>query len=166
MLGVDPSALAHMLLLSTFIGALLAIFLEILRFLFSLFESSSRTSEEGILHSSFLGSMCLAIRDIIFFSVCGVIFSVFIYYSNDGKVRFMAVAGVLFGFFAFYVSVSRVLRVVLEFIRKCLHKICLVLIYPFSCLFVFIFNHFKIFISRLRIRNNLKSVKTNDVGLY
>lgn len=152
--NIAPAEFAKMLLMAVVFGALLAIFLEVLRFIFGVFnpqllDNSSCCGAPGYI--------CLIVRDIIFFCVAGVAFSVFVYYTNNGNVRFMAVVGVLIGFLVCYSSIGRLLRVVFKFLIKIFHKFLYAVLYPLKRLSVFIINRTKIFVIRVCSKNKLKT---------
>ena len=77
--------------------------------------------------------------DIIYFTVCGSIFSIFIYYTNDGIFRFGALAAVLCGFFAYYTTLGRLVIAFAEIIcifLKIITKIFLFAIaFPFKIMY-------------------------------
>ncbi len=140
----------------------MSIFLEVLRLIFGLFipqlmETSSCCSTAGYI--------CLIARDIIFFCVAGVAFSIFVYYTNNGNVRFMAVAGVLVGFFVCYSSVGRLLRIIFKFFIKIFHKFLYAVLYPLKRLCFFAIEHAKAFITKLFGRNKLK-IKLKAAGSH
>ena len=55
-------------------------------------------------------AVALFFRDILFFTVSGVVFAVFVYCTNNGRLRFAAVAGLLTGFFISYATLGRLVR--------------------------------------------------------
>ena len=65
-------------------------------------------NKQGKLKKGFLMTAIIS-GDIIYFTACGLIFSVFIYYTNDGIFRFGALAAVLGGFFAYYLTFGRLI---------------------------------------------------------
>lgn len=65
-------------------------------------------NKQGKLKKGFLMTAIIS-GDIIYFTVCGLIFSVFIYYTNDGIFRFGAFAAVFGGFFAYYLTFGRLI---------------------------------------------------------
>ena len=77
--------------------------------------------------------------DIIYFTVCGLIFSVFIYYTNDGIFRFGALVAVFCGFFAYYMAFGRLVIAFAEIIcifLKIITKIFLFAIaFPFKIMY-------------------------------
>lgn len=150
---IAPAAFANMLLLSAIFGALLAIFLEVLRLIFGLFIPQLMDSASCC---STIGYICLIVRDIIFFCVFGVAFSVFVYYTNNGNVRFMAVVGVLIGFLVCYLSIGRLIRAVFTFLIKIFHKFLHAVLCPLKRVSFFIIDRAKIFTTKFLVRNKLK----------
>ncbi len=77
--------------------------------------------------------------DIIYFTVCSLIFTVFIYYTNDGIFRFGALASVFCGFFAYYMTFGRLVIAFAEIIcifLKIITKIFLFAIaFPFKIMY-------------------------------
>lgn len=54
--------------------------------------------------------------DLIYFTICGLIFAIFIYYANDGIFRIGALMAVGGGFFAYYITVGRLIIAFAEII--------------------------------------------------
>ncbi len=77
--------------------------------------------------------------DILFFTVCGLIFAVFIYYTNDGIFRLQALVAVFIGFFAYYMTFGRFVIASAEIIcifLKIITKIFLFAIaFPFKIMY-------------------------------
>lgn len=130
---VDPAALARMSLYSVLFGAGLALFLECLRIICGLIDPTTPLSDTS--GASVGIKILLAVRDIVFFTVGGIAFSVFVYATNNGKVRFIAVAGMIIGFFAFYFTVGKLLRRVTAVIVVYIYKCIFLLLRPFRIVF-------------------------------
>lgn len=131
MLGIDISAFVRMILLSLLLGACLGFLHEVLRFIFVFFFPRT---DEGQGRTSLFVGIIVAVRDVIFFSVCGVAFAVFVYYTNNGNIRLFAVLGTLFGFFAFYFTVGRLARKFFGILIHIIHKLILFFTFPIRCL--------------------------------
>ena len=127
MIGIDFSAFVRMILLSLLLGTCLGGVLEIIRFVFSL--CFHKTVDDLNLSSWFIRCV-VAARDIVFFFVSGIAFSVLVYYTNNGNVRLFAILGTIAGFLAFYFTIGRCVRMVLELFVRFLHKLVWVLVCP------------------------------------
>lgn len=128
----DPAAIARMSAMSLLLGVLLELFLEVLRLAGGFISPKTLARHgktEGI--ASFIW---LLIRDIVFFTVSGAVFSVFVYYSNNGNVRLTAVIGTLAGFLLCYFTLGRLLRRVSELIIRTLYRLIYILTYPLRLL--------------------------------
>lgn len=134
---LDPWALARMTWLAVLFGVGLSLFLEVLRFVWCLFgtEEGGTAPEKSGSKSGIGGIVALFFRDVLFFVVAGVAFSVFVYCTNDGRVRFTAVSGALLGFFIGYATVGRILRSVNGAICRVVHGVAGVIVFPARWLF-------------------------------
>lgn len=106
---LDPWALARMTCLSVVLGVALSVFLELMRFVWSLFGVGVDSRSRGRGRAAAQG-IALFFRDVIFFTVAGVSFSVLVYSTNNGRVRLSAVLGVLAGLWLGYLTVGRLMR--------------------------------------------------------
>ncbi len=83
--------------------------------------------------------VAVMLGDILYFILCGLIFAVFIYYTNDGIFRFGALAAVLVGFLAYYMTFGRLIIAFAEIIcifLKIITKIFLFAIaFPFKIMY-------------------------------
>ena len=52
-------------------------------------------------------SLLMGITDLIYFALCGIIMSIFVYFVNSGNVRWYIFLGAGVGFFLYYVTVGR-----------------------------------------------------------
>ena len=129
-MNIDQYALALMALESLLLGAFLEIIFELLRFVCGIFMPRllRDTSEKN---NDIVAIICISVRDFVFLSFGGVAFSVFVYYTNDGNIRFIAVMGTLIGFAACYITVGRIVRRCTAFILNVFYKLINVLLYPF-----------------------------------
>lgn len=124
---IDPIAFAKMIAWAFCLGAMLELFMELLRFLGTIFVPRLKDTSSG---SGTLDTIILAVRDIIFFFVCGIAFSIFIYWTNYGRIRMMAVIGVIAGFAAVYFTVGRLVRKALFHIVNIIHISIRAVFYP------------------------------------
>ena len=129
-MNIDQYALAKMALASLFLGVFLELVFELLRFVGGIFmprllRDTSEKNDDAV------AVIWFSVRDFVFLSFCGVAFSVFIYYTNDGNVRFAAVIGTIMGFVAFYFTVGRLIRRCTVIILNVIYKLINVLLYPF-----------------------------------
>lgn len=123
---------------------------------------------QGKLKKGFL-TTAVIFGDIIYFTVCGAIFTVFIYYTNDGIFRFSALAAVFFGFFAYYMTFGRLVIAFAEIIcifLKIITKIFLFAIaFPFKIMYnilVKLYNRlFGIPLMRFLLKIRRKSTERN-----
>lgn len=127
MIGIDFSAFVRMILLSLLLGACLGGVLEIIRFVFGICLPKT---DGDVSQSSWLIQCAVAARDVIFFFISGIAFSVFVYYTNCGNVRFFAVLGTIAGFGVFYFTVGRFVRRALGFLINIMHKLTCAFVYP------------------------------------
>ena len=130
-MNIDQYALAQMTLASLLLGAFLELVFELLRFTGGIFMprllcDSSEKNDDAVAVIWFF------VRDFVFLSFCGIAFSVFIYYTNDGNVRFAAIMGTLMGFAACYFTVGRLIRKCAVFILNVFYKLLSILLYPFK----------------------------------
>lgn len=83
--------------------------------------------------------VAVVLGDVLFFSVCGLMFAVFIYYTNDGIFRFSALVAVFIGFFTYYITIGRLVIAFAEIIcifLKIITKIFLFAIaFPFKIMY-------------------------------
>ncbi len=122
--------------------------------------------------SGFL-NVAIIFGDILFFTVCGLIFAIFIYYANDGIFRFQALASIFVGFFAYYMTFGRLVIAFAEIIcifLKIITKIFLFAIaFPFKIMYnilVKLYNRlFAITFARilLKIRHRSTERKMNAI---
>ena len=129
-MNIDQYALAQMALASLLLGAFLELVFELLRFAGGIFMprllcDTNENNDDAV------AVIWFSVRDFVFLSFCGVAFSVFIYYTNDGNVRFAAVVGTLIGFSACYFTVGRLIRRCAVFILNVFYKLINILLYPF-----------------------------------
>lgn len=71
-------------------------------------EKTGRKKKDGIV-SEFYKSVVVFIGDILFFFVVSPIFTVFIYYANNGKIRWYLVIGAIIGFLLYYFTIGRLI---------------------------------------------------------
>ena len=64
----------------------------------------SRPPRKG---SERLRTLLLVTLDLLFMAVAGLLFSVFVYWQNDGQLRAMFLLGAFFGFFAWHATLGR-----------------------------------------------------------
>lgn len=140
MISVDMRALALMTAFSVVLGAALALVLELLRFIWGIFSPSFLKSEADSKWQIIIG---LFARDVLFFVICGVAFSIFIYYTNNGNVRFSAVGGTVLGFFGCYFTLSRLVRHMLKGIITVVHKLIYIVLSPLRLAVVFVRRAYK-----------------------
>ncbi|MBR3967285.1 MAG: spore cortex biosynthesis protein YabQ [Clostridia bacterium] len=88
----------------------------------------------GKFKTGFLTAMVI-FGDIIYFTVCGLIFTVFIYYTNDGTFRFQSLLAVIVGFFSYYLTFGRLVIACAEII--CIFLKIIIKIFLFSIAFPF-----------------------------
>ena len=129
-MNIDQYALARMALESLLLGAFLELIFESLRFAGGIFMP--RLLRDTIEKSNdVVAIICISVRDFVFLSFCGVAFSVFVYYTNDGNIRFIAIFGTLVGFAACYFTVGRIVRRCTVLILNVFYKLINILLYPF-----------------------------------
>lgn len=128
-MSVDQYALAQMTALSVLLGIFLELLFELLRFaggiFFPRFIRDKYTENDDV-----IAIIWFNIRDIVFLLCCGIAFSVFVYYTNDGNVRFTAVVGALVGFVACYFTVGRIIRRLSVFMLNMICKLLNILLCP------------------------------------
>lgn len=126
---VDPIALARMFVASLLCGVLLELFWECLGFIGYVVRYRKKGSAKPAKENP-LGYVIIFIKDILFFTVAGVIVAVLIYWTNDGQFRFLALAGLLIGFFLCYRTLGSLLRKLNEQLVKLLFAFIGILTYP------------------------------------
>ncbi|MBQ9080477.1 MAG: spore cortex biosynthesis protein YabQ [Clostridia bacterium] len=131
-MGIDPAALARMTALSVVLGVGLELFLELLRFVGGIF--SPRLMDESLPAKNVAVVIWLTVRDIIFFCVSGAVFATFVYYANNGNIRFVAIAGTLIGFFGCYLTLGRLIRRASALMLRAFYKMLYILFYPLRLL--------------------------------
>ena len=136
MIGIDFSAFVRMILLSLLLGACLGGVLEIIRFVFGICLPKT---DGDVSQSSWLIQCAVAARDVIFFFISGIAFSVFVYYTNCGNVRFFAVLGTIAGFGVFYFTVGCFVRRALGFLINILYALLLTILICLVKLLIFYF---------------------------
>lgn len=120
---IDPWALARMTWMSVLFGVGMCLLLEVLRFAWNVFDlrgallPGAREGDRGSLG----GVVALFFRDILFFLVAAVAFSVFVYCTNNGRVRFVAVGGAVLGFTLGYLTLGRPVRKAFEVLVAITH---------------------------------------------
>ena len=132
-MSIDQYALAKMALESLLLGVLLELVFELLRFAIGIFlprllnDVNEKNDDVGAV-------ICISVRDFIFLTFCGIAFSVFVYYTNDGSIRFIAVAGTIVGFTACYFSLGRFIRRCSVLALKLIYKLIGFLLLPIRLL--------------------------------
>ncbi len=128
-MNIDQYALAEMTALSLLLGVFLELLFELLRFVGGIFLPRLLQDKHPS-NNDAVAIIWFTVRDIIFSLCCGIAFSVFVYYTNDGNIRFIAVVGTLVGFIACYFTVGHFIRSVSIFILNTLYKLVKILVYP------------------------------------
>ena len=70
-----------------------------------------------------IGDVLTSLGDIVFLSLCGAIFSVFVFYTNDGRFRAFMAIGAIIGFFSYYFTVGRLVMLLSEKIINAVRKV-------------------------------------------
>lgn len=120
MMRIDPWALTRMTCFSALLGVALSILLELLRFIWSLAGADGKPCNRGGAIAQYIS---LFFRDIVFFVVSGCMFSVLVYSTNNGQIRFAAVLGVVAGVLIGYYTVGRLARCVCSAISRVLREV-------------------------------------------
>jgi hypothetical protein len=126
---VDPIALARMFLASLLCGVLLELFWECLGFIGCIVRYRKKGSTKPVKDNP-VGLVIIFIKDILFFTIAGVVVAVLIYWTNDGQFRFLALAGLLIGFLICYKTLGSLLRKLNEQLVKLLFVLIGILTYP------------------------------------
>lgn len=152
---VDPEKLAWMFAASIVCGIVLELFWETL----GLFGCAVRYRRGGIIvpgSESTAGLVVIFIKDIIYFTIAGVVMSVLIYWTNDGEPRYLAFAGVIAGYFITHRTLGRLLRRVNEQIVIILFRVISIFLYPLRMLIIFIVRAVRAVQGRLRFYRMVK----------
>ena len=132
-MSINQYALAQMTLASLFLGVFLELSFEIFRFAGGVFwpyllrDEYEKKDNVAVI-------AWITVRDFVFLLFCGIVFCIFVYYTNDGRVRFIAILGTLIGFCSCYFTIGRVIRNVSSFVLDLLYKALSVLFYPYKLL--------------------------------
>ncbi len=125
-----------MFLVSLLCGGALEIVWESLGFI-GFAVRYKRGGGSGRAGESSFGLIIIFIKDILFFTLAGAVFSVLIYWANDGQFRFLALAGVVIGFIICHRTLGRLIRLLNEQIVKLLFTLLGILFYPVRKLICF-----------------------------
>ena len=128
-MNVDQYALAKMTLSAIVLGAFFELVFEALRFAGGIFWPNL-LHEEVDKKDNAAALVWITVRDFVFLLFCGIAFCIFVYYTNDGKVRLIAVTGTLLGFFGCYFTVGRFIRRTSVFMLNLLYRVLSILFYP------------------------------------
>ena len=134
---VDPIALARMLLASLLCGAILELFWECLGFI-GCAVRYRKNGSTGPVKDNPVGLVIIFIKDILFFTIAGVVVAVLIYWTNDGQFRFLSLAGLIIGFICCYKTLGMLLRKLNEQLVKLLFAALRILTYPVRKLYYLI----------------------------
>ncbi len=118
-----------MFLVSLLCGGALEIVWECLGFI-GFAVRYKRKGGSGRTADSPFGLIIIFIKDILFFTLAGAVFSVLIYWANDGQFRFLALVGVIIGFIICHRTLGRLIRLLNEQIVKLLFTLLSILFYP------------------------------------
>lgn len=128
-MNIDQYALAKMALSAIVLGVFFELVFEALRFAGGIFWPHLLREENGK-KESVAALVWITVRDFIFLLFCAIAFCIFVYYTNDGKVRLIAVIGTLLGFFGCYFTVGRFIRRTSVFMLNLLYRVLSILFYP------------------------------------
>lgn len=97
-----------------------------------------------------IGDIVTSLGDIVFLSLCGAIFSVFVFYANDGRFRAFMAIGAIIGFFSYYFTVGRLVMLLSEKIINAVRKVVIFTVsFAFGTVKRFLIKPIKFVLSKL-----------------
>ncbi len=125
MLYTEPAVIAKMAANAFLLGFFLELLLEAVK-LCEGFLGIDRAGASGA---------WLVFRDTFYIAACGVIFSVFLYASNNGKIRAVAVICLSVGYLICYTTAGKLVRRLSSRLLKAVHRTLFWLTRPFVFVF-------------------------------
>ena len=130
---VSQEKLLHILLYSLVVGVFLGVVYDIFRVRRISYALSDNVSRTKNIRDKIEG-MFIILEDTLFFLICSVVMSIFMFYMNSGKFRAIAFFGALCGFIVYYKTVGRLViacsKYIIGFIKYILRKIYSIFLLP------------------------------------
>lgn len=119
-------------------------------------HTAGKKKKKAKVVSEFYKNIIVFAGDILFFFIVSPIFTVFIYYANNGKIRWYLIIGSIVGFMLYYITIGRIIMLFSSLIVFIIRSAGAYLIYftirPAVIFIRFIFGIIKALILRIVLR--------------